>query len=108
MLDQTQVPLDMSRRDQLERIVEQFDVSELMGSHDRHLLDACVGRIAELDRVRIRIWPGGYSAYAVARQLQMEKQQQQFVTQQKEIARLEDAVRRFRHWAHITVNERAA
>ena len=28
------------------------------------------------------------------------------MTQQKEIARLEEAVRRFRHWAHIRVNER--
>ncbi len=98
----------MHRRDQLERIVDGFDGAVLMVSHDRHLLDACVGAIAELDRGRIRIWPGGYSAYAVARQLELEKQQQQYVTQQKEIARLEEAVRRFRHWAHITVNERAA
>ena len=56
----------------------------------------------------IRIWPGNYSAYVVARQLELERQRQQYVTQQKEIARLEEAVRRFRHWAHIRVNERAA
>jgi ATP-binding cassette, subfamily F, member 3 len=108
MLDEPEAHLDMNRRDQLERIVDDFDGAVLMVSHDRHLLDACVGAIAELDRGRIRIWPGGYSAYAVARQLELEKQQQQYVTQQKEIARLEEAVRRFRHWAHITVNERAA
>jgi ATP-binding cassette subfamily F protein 3 len=30
------------------------------------------------------------------------------VTQQKEIARLEEAAKRFEHWAHIRVNERAA
>jgi ATP-binding cassette, subfamily F, member 3 len=108
MLDEPEAHLDMHRRDQLERIVDEFDGAVLMVSHDRHLLDACVGAIAELDRGRIRIWPGGYSAYAVARQLELEKQQQQYVTQQKEIARLEEAVRRFRHWAHITVNERHA
>ena len=108
MLDEPEAHLDMHRRDQLERIVDDFDGAVLMVSHDRHLLDACVGAIAELDGGRIRIWPGGYSAYAVARQLELEKQQQQYVTQQKEIARLEEAVRRFRHWAHITVNERAA
>ncbi len=108
MLDEPEAHLDMHRRDQLERIVDDFDGAVLMVSHDRHLLDACVGAIAELDRGRIRIWPGGYSAYAVARQLELSKQQQQYVTQQKEIARLEEAVRRFRHWAHITVNERAA
>ena len=108
MLDEPEAHLDMHRRDQLERILDDFDGAVLMVSHDRHLLDACVGAIAELDRGAIRIWPGGYSAYAVARQLELEKQQQQYVTQQKEIARLEEAVRRFRHWAHITVNERAA
>jgi ATP-binding cassette subfamily F protein 3 len=108
MLDEPEAHLDMHRRDLLERIVGDVDGAVLMVSHDRHLLDACVGAIAELDRGRIRIWPGGYSAYAVARQLELEKQQQQYVTQQKEIARLEEAVRRFRHWAHITVNERAA
>jgi ATP-binding cassette, subfamily F, member 3 len=108
MLDEPEAHLDMHRRDQLERIVDDFDGAVLVVSHDRHLLDACVEAIAELDRGRVRTWPGGYSAYAVARQLELEKQQQQYVTQQKEIARLEEAVRRFRHWAHITVNERAA
>jgi ATP-binding cassette subfamily F protein 3 len=79
-----------------------------MVSHDRHLLDECVTEIAELDRGRIRMWPGAYSAYTVARQLELQRQQQQWVTQRKEIERLEEAVRRFRHWAHITVNRRAA
>ena len=108
MLDEPEAHLDMRRRDQLERIVDDFDGAVLMVSHDRHLLDACVGAIAELDRGRIRIWPGDYSAYAVARRLELERQRRQYVTQQKEIARLEEAVRRFRHWAHIRVNERAA
>jgi ATP-binding cassette, subfamily F, member 3 len=108
MLDEPEAHLDMQRRDQLEEIVDGFDGAVVMVSHDRHLLDACVGAIAELDRGRIRIWPGGYSAYAVARQLELERQRQAYVTQQKEIARLEEAVRRFRHWAHIRVNERAA
>jgi ATP-binding cassette subfamily F protein 3 len=108
MLDEPEAHLDMRRRDRLEAIVSGFDGAVLMVSHDRHLLDACVGAIAELDRGRIRIWPGGYSAYALARQLELERQRRQYVTQQKEIARLEEAVRRFRHWAHIRVNERAA
>ncbi len=108
MLDEPEAHLDMRRRDQLEALVDDFDGAVLMVSHDRHLLDACVGAVAELDSGRIRIWPGGYSAFAVARQLELEKQRQQYVAQQKEIARLEEAIRRFRHWAHITVNERHA
>jgi ATP-binding cassette subfamily F protein 3 len=77
-----------------------------MVSHDRHLLDECVGAIAELDRGRIRVWPGAYSAYTMARKLELERRQVRYVTQQKEIARMEEAIRRFRHWAHIVVDKR--
>jgi ATP-binding cassette subfamily F protein 3 len=54
------------------------------------------------------MWPGAYSAYAVARQLELERQRQAYVTQQKEIARLEEMIRRFEHWAHNTVDARSA
>jgi ATP-binding cassette subfamily F protein 3 len=67
-----------------------------------------VDTIAELDRGTVRIWPGAYSAYAVARQLELERQRQAYVTQQKEIARLEEMIRRFEHWAHIVVSRRHA
>jgi ATP-binding cassette subfamily F protein 3 len=108
LLDEPEAHLDMSRRERLGALLDDFDGAVVMISHDRHLLDATVGEIAELDRGVIRVWPGNYSAYVVARQLELARQRQQYVTQQKEIARLEDAVRRFRHWAHIRVNERAA
>ena len=67
LLDEPEAHLDMRRRDQLERLVAGFDGAVLMVSHDRHLLDECVSAIAELDRGRVRIWPGAYSAYTVAR-----------------------------------------
>ncbi len=108
LLDEPEAHLDMRRRAGLERLMAGFDGAVVMVSHDRHLLDECVTSIAELDRGRIRVWPGAYSAYAVARQLELERQQQAYVTQQKEIARLEEMIRRFEHWAHITVNARAA
>jgi ATP-binding cassette subfamily F protein 3 len=108
LLDEPEAHLDMARREQLQRLLEDFDGAVVMVSHDRHLLDASVADIAELDRGRIRIWPGAYSAYVLARRLELERQRQRYVSQQKEIARLEEAVRRFRHWAHIRVNERAA
>jgi ATP-binding cassette, subfamily F, member 3 len=108
LLDEPEAHLDMARRERLGALLADFPGAVVMISHDRHLLDETVAEIAELDRGAIRIWPGAYSAYAVARQLELERRQQRWVTQQKEIARLEEAVRRFRHWAHIRVNERAA
>jgi ATP-binding cassette, subfamily F, member 3 len=50
------------------------------------------------------VWQGNYSAYAVARELEMVRRQQLFVTQQKEIARLEEVVRRYRHWAKLVLS----
>jgi ATP-binding cassette, subfamily F, member 3 len=108
LLDEPEAHLDMARRERLGRLLEDFDGAVLMVSHDRHLLDESVAEIAELEGGRVRTWPGAYSAYTVARRLELERRQQRYVAQQKEIARLEEAVRRFRHWAHIRVNERAA
>jgi ATP-binding cassette subfamily F protein 3 len=50
LLDEPEAHLDMSRRDQLERLVNDFDGAVLMVSHDRHLLDESVSAIAELDQ----------------------------------------------------------
>ena len=52
------------------------------------------------------MWPGNYSAYTLARELELQRQQQQFMTQQKEIERLEEAIRRFKLWAAGFADER--
>ncbi|HEX8994471.1 MAG TPA: ABC-F family ATP-binding cassette domain-containing protein [Ktedonobacterales bacterium] len=106
LLDEPETHLDMERRAQLERIVGEFQGAVIIVSHDRYLLDETVTEIAELDRGAITLWPGAYSAYTVARELALQRQQERFVAQQKEIARLEEAIARFKLWASIVVNER--
>jgi ATP-binding cassette, subfamily F, member 3 len=106
LLDEPEAHLDVSRRRIVEELVEDFDGAVLVVSHDRHLLDETVTQIAELEGGRIRTWQGGYSAYAVARELELIRRQQQYVTQQKEIARLEEAIRRFKQWANQVDDKR--
>ena len=106
LLDEPEAHLDVARRRIVEELVQDFDGAVLIVSHDRHLLDETVGQIAELEHGRIRMWQGGYSAYAVAREVELVRRQQQYVTQQKEIARMEEAIRRFKDWAHRVVDER--
>jgi ATP-binding cassette subfamily F protein 3 len=106
LLDEPEAHLDMERRGLLERLVRELDGAVVVVSHDRYLLDEVVDEVAELGDGRVRRWQGGYSAYVVARELEMLKQQQVYVTQQKEIARLEDAIRRFKDWANRVPNER--
>jgi ATP-binding cassette, subfamily F, member 3 len=106
LLDEPEAHLDVEARERIERLMREFDGAVVSVSHDRYLLDETVTQIAELDDGRIRMWPGNYSAYTVARELEMQRQQQQYVTQQKEIARLEAAIRRFEDWARRVVDER--
>ena len=106
LLDEPEAHLDLEARERMEALMREFDGAVVSVSHDRYLLDETVTEIAELDRGRIRIWPGNYSAYTVARELELQRQRQAFVTQQKEIARLEAAVRRFEDWARRVVDER--
>src|SRR4051812_47350355 len=106
LLDEPEAHLDVARRKIVEELVQDFDGAVLIVSHDRHLLDETVTQIAELEGGRIRMWQGGYSAYAVARELELVRRQQQYVTQQKEIARLEEDIRRFEDWAHRVVDKR--
>jgi ATP-binding cassette subfamily F protein 3 len=106
LLDEPEAHLDAGRRELLEAIVRTFDGAVVIVSHDRYLLDETVEEIAELEDGRITSWPGNYSAYTVARELKLKRQQQLYVAQQKEIARLEEAIRRFKLWASLVINER--
>src|SRR5213079_1335152 len=106
LLDEPEAHLDTSAREALERMIRAFDGAVIIVSHDRHLLDETVTEIAELERGRLTIWQGNYSSYAVARDLALKKQQHDYEVQQKEIARLEEAIRRFRHWFAIAGDER--
>ncbi len=106
LLDEPETHLDLEGRARLERVVGEFAGAVIIVSHDRYLLDETVTEIAELDKGAITLWPGAYSAYTVARELALQRQQERFTAQQKEIARLEEAIARFKLWASIVVNER--
>ncbi len=106
LLDEPEAHLDAVGRSLLERLVASFDGAVVVVSHDRYLLDETVSQIASLDRGSVRVWPGNYSAYTLARELELARQQQAYVTQQKEIERLEDAIRRFKLWASWVPDKR--
>jgi ATP-binding cassette subfamily F protein 3 len=106
LLDEPETHLDADRRGQLEDLIAGFPGGVVAVSHDRYLLDDTVDQIAELDSGKITMWPGNYSAFAVAKEIALQRQQQLYVTQQKEIARLEEAIARFKLWASIVVDER--
>jgi ATP-binding cassette subfamily F protein 3 len=99
LLDEPEAHLDLEGRERLEWLMTRFGGGILAVSHDRYLLDETVTDIASLDAGTVRIWHGNYTAYAVARELELKRQQQHYQAQRKEIDRLEQAASRLIQWA---------
>ena len=99
LLDEPDNHLDMAGKQQLERFILNYRGGVVIISHDRYLLDEVAGKTAELERGALTIYHGNYSYYVNERQLRRMRQQQQYVTQQKEIARIEAMIERFEAWA---------
>jgi ATP-binding cassette, subfamily F, member 3 len=106
LLDEPETHLDLPHREQLEALIRSFSGSVIVVSHDRYLLDETVSEIVELADGALSFYPGNYSAYAVAKELALQRQEELYQSQQKEIAHLEEAIARFKMWAAQVVNER--
>jgi ATP-binding cassette, subfamily F, member 3 len=106
MLDEPDNHLDLEAKRYLESFIQKYPGAVVIVSHDRYLLDETVTHIAELENGKLTAYVGNYSAYATERELRRLKQQQQYVAQQKEIARIEAAIARFELWASLVVDER--
>jgi len=108
LLDEPDNHLDLEGKEYVEKLVRSYPGAVVIVSHDRYLLDQTIDRIAELDRGQITVWPGTYSAYAVNKQLAALRQEQLYRAQQKRIAQIEAAIKRFEEAAAFTQNERHA
>ena len=106
LLDEPDNHLDIPAKRNLEALIHRYPGCVVIISHDRYLLDEVATHIAELENGRLTLYPGNYSAYANERELRRLRQQQLYVAQQKEIGRIEAAIKRFELWASLVVNER--
>ena len=106
LLDEPDNHLDLPAKRNLEKIILGYDGCVVIISHDRYLLDGIASHIAELENGRLTIYQGNYSAYASEREIRRLRQQQLYAAQQKEIAQIEAAIKRFELWASLVVNER--
>jgi ATP-binding cassette subfamily F protein 3 len=106
LLDEPDNHLDLQGKRNLERVINAYLGTVIIISHDRYLLDEVATHVAELDGGRLTLYLGNYSAYANERAIRRLRQQQMYAAQQKEIAHIEAAIKRFELWASIVVNER--
>ncbi|MBY0474583.1 MAG: ATP-binding cassette domain-containing protein [Nitrosomonas sp.] len=96
LLDEPTNHLDLEAILWLEQYLTRYPGSVIVVSHDREFLNACVHRIAHINNRQIDCYSGNYDDFERARAEHLAQHAQAFQQQQKQIAHMEDFVRRFR------------
>ena len=99
LLDEPTNHLDIHAIEWLEEYLKAYKNAVVIVSHDREFLDKIVGQVYEIEHGRITKYSGNYTAFAAKKRADWEKQQKDYIEQQKEIAHLSGLVERFRYKA---------
>ena len=100
LLDEPTNHLDIDAVEWLESYLASYKKAVVIVSHDRMFLDKTVNMIYEIERGKTYKYNGNYSAFVEQKKLLREKQAKEYEAQQKEIARLEELIERFRYKAN--------
>jgi ATP-binding cassette subfamily F protein 3 len=106
LLDEPDNHLDMPGKAYLEKLIIDYPGAVVIISHDRYLLDACVTHISEIEDGRISTFIGNYTEYIVDKEERLARQEELYQIQQREIARLEMALKRYKQW--VIINDKFA
>lgn len=77
LLDEPSNHLDIPAQEVLQQVLEQFDGTILLVSHDRYLIDRLATQIWELVDGHMRVFPGTYAEMLAARERALERSRQQ-------------------------------
>ena len=108
LLDEPDNHLDLAGKQYLERFIQNYPGAVVIISHDRYLLDAVVTHIAELEDGRLTTFSGDYSSFIMDKQQRLARQNELFHVQQRQIARIEVAIKRYAIWAKTYDSEKFA
>jgi ATP-binding cassette subfamily F protein 3 len=108
LLDEPDNHLDLAGKAYLERLIGAYPGAVVIISHDRYLLDAVVTHITEIEDGRLTTFAGDYSAFIMDKEERLARQAEVYRVQQREIARIEAAIKRYAIWAKVYDNEKFA
>lgn len=106
LLDEPDNHLDMPGKAYLETLIGDYPGAVVIISHDRYILDAVATHIAEIEDGRITTFIGNYTEYIVDKEERLARQEELYQVQQREIARLEMALKRYKQW--VVLNDKFA
>lgn len=95
LLDEPTNNLDINTIRWLEDVLNGYDSTMIIISHDRHFLNQVCTHMADLDYGELRVYPGNYDDYMLASAQARERLSQANVKAKERIGELQDFVRRF-------------
>ncbi len=101
LLDEPTNHLDIDSIRWLETYLAQYDGAVILVSHDRIFLDTITKRTIEIRNGGIEDYPCSYSKYVVERLEREEHRKKAYLAQQKEIAKTQEFIDRFRSKANL-------
>ena len=92
LLDEPTDHLDLDAKNWLEEYLKGVNTCFILVSHDRHLLDALVNKVAELSNAKLEVYIGNYSQYIKEKAEKDEKRTVDYEEQQERLKRIENFV----------------
>ncbi len=99
LLDEPTNHLDISTIAWLEAYLAEYPRAVVVVSHDRLFLDRVAESVWEIERGRLKRYPGNYSEFVKQKKEAHDKQMKDYLAQQKEVERLQALADRFIHKA---------
>ena len=97
LLDEPTNHLDISTIEWLEGYLKNYKKAVVIVSHDRMFLDKIVDVVYEIEYGVLKRYPGNYTKFMETKRANYEKQKKDYELQQKEIARLEMIVEKYKN-----------
>ena len=107
ILDEPTNHLDIGTMRWLEQYLSLYRGSIIIVSHDRYFLNKSVNRIFEIEHHKLRAYDGNYDQFAEKKRQIREAEIKAYNNQQKEIARQEEMIRRFKQHGTELLAKRA-
>ena len=98
ILDEPTNHLDIGSIQWLEKVLKRYDGAVLLVSHDRYFLDRIVTKVIDLERGKVRMYQGNYSAYAEKKKQLREAEWKAFQNQQAEIKHQEAVIEKLKQF----------
>ncbi|MBI3241528.1 MAG: ABC-F family ATP-binding cassette domain-containing protein [Chloroflexi bacterium] len=108
LLDEPDNHLDLAGKAFLERLIINYSGAVVIISHDRYLLDAVVTHITELEDGKLTTFSGDYSMFVIDKEEKLARQSELYHVQQREVSRIEAAIKRYAIWAKVYDSEKFA